>query len=538
MKLVTSSEMRELETAAVAAGVSLNDLMENAGLAVAQEAWLLLGVVEGRRILVLVGPGNNGGDGLVAARHLAEWAGDVVAYLPLSRASDDGRVAEAVAAGVTVVRAEEDTDGARLQQASEGAEVIIDALFGIGARLPLAGAVRDVVMRVRDVQARGGRAHVIAVDVPTGVDADSGRADDAAFDADLTVTFGVSKVGLHTLPGSEHAGRVQVIDIGIPREAQDAVTTELLSTAWVRERLPARSMGGNKGTFGRVLVVAGSDRYVGAARLAAESAYRAGAGLVTLACTARLQTMIAPALPEATYLLLDDDSESATRIAEAAADVDAVVAGPGLGRGVRTRAAVAAIAGLSSPRVLDADALNELAASGDWAGAVRAGAVLTPHPGEMARLAGTTVDDVQSRRVRIAGESARAWGQTVVLKGAHTIVAAPDGRVAVSPFANPLLAVAGTGDVLAGAIAGMLAQGMAPFEAAGCGVFIHGQAGEDLSEEMGDRGLLASELAAALPRAIRTIREGKRASTQTRGGLGDLLAGVGQFGGIPDGPQP
>jgi NAD(P)H-hydrate epimerase len=531
VKLVTSDQMRGLERAAVDAGMSLDALMDAAGLAVAQEVWLLLGVVDGRRILLLAGPGNNGGDGLVAAMHLAEWGADVVAYLPLARAPDDRRLREASGAGASVISAEEDADGAQLQEAIDGAEVIVDALLGIGARLPVEGVVRDVLDKLRDAQERPRPPQVVAVDVPTGVDADSGQADGAAVCAELTVTFGVSKVGLHTHPGSSFAGRVQVIDIGIPRKAEREILIELTAAGWVRERLPARAEDGNKGTFGRVLVIAGSDSYVGAARLCAEAAYRAGAGLVTVACGARLQPMIASALPEATYLLLDDAEGGEEAISDAVQSYDAMIIGPGLGRSARTRTIIDATAPGALPRVIDADAINELSERGTgWHTKLASGAVLTPHPGEMARLLGTTVAAVQADRVRVAMSAASTWEQAVVLKGAHTVAASPDGRTAISPFSNPLLAVAGTGDVLAGVIAGLLAQGMAPFEAAACGVYIHGLAGEELAEELGDRGLLASELAAAIPRAIRTIREGKRAPARSPGRLGDLLAGMEQFG--------
>jgi len=531
MKLVTAAQMRDLEEKAVAAGTSIDELMEQAGLAVAQEAWLSLGTVAGRRILVLCGPGNNGSDGLVAARHLAEWEGDVVVYLLAPRGETDANLAKVREGGVPVFTAGEDADCSALQQALDGAELVIDALLGTGRSRPIDGALAEVLRRVGGATARPQPPKVVAVDLPTGIDADSGRADSLAVRADLTITFGLAKVGLYTLPGSEYAGRVQVVDIGLPKEAVLNVPLDLLGTAWVRDRLPARPKSANKGTFGRVLVVAGSRSYVGAARLAAEACYRAGAGLVTIACPASLQPLLAPAIAEATWLPLDDEdgalaASAASAVVEALASYDVLLLGPGLSQAAGVRAMVgeliAAIPDNVRACVIDADALNCLAQQPRWHEKLRRPAVLTPHPGEMARLLGSTVAGVQDDRLNVAMRAAADWRQTVVLKGAHTVVASPAGRGAVSPYANPLLASAGTGDVLAGAIAGLLAQGLDPFDAAGCGVYLHGLAAEELSEELGDRGLLAGDLLPALPRAIRTALHGR--PTRPPRDFGDLGA--------------
>ncbi len=533
MKLVTAAQMRELEQAAVAAGVSLDELMEQAGLAVAQEAWLTLGVVAGRRVLVLIGPGNNGGDGLVAARHLAEWEADIVVYLTSARPSPDPHLDRLREMNVPTFAAADDDEFASLQQALDGAEMIIDAILGIGRSRPIEGALAQVLRRVQAAAERRTPPTIVAVDLPTGVDADSGSADALAITADMTVTFGLAKVGLYTLPGSTHAGRVQVVDIGIPKDAERAVATELIDTPSVRARVPARSASGNKGTFGRVLVVAGSRNYVGAARFAAEACYRAGAGLVTIACPERVQQSIAASLPEATWLPYAGDDlspEAVPAIVTALATFDVLLIGPGLGQADGTAAAVTTIVREAPDRVraivIDADALNALAKTPGWHRGVARPAILTPHPGEMSRLLGTTVEDVQRDRLNVATKTAAEWGQIVVLKGAHTVIAAPDGRAAISPHANPLLATAGTGDVLAGTIAGLLAQGAEPFDAATCGVYVHGLAAEELGEDLGDRGLLASDLLPALPRAIRTILLGKRAHpiTNPLAGLGDLGA--------------
>jgi len=550
MKLCTAAQMRDLEQAAVAAGTTLDALMEDAGLAVAQEVWLSLGVVAGRRILVLVGPGNNGGDGLVAARHLADWDADVCVYALAPRNDDKASLVRD--RGVPVFVAEADAGYARLSEALDGAEVIIDAMLGTGRSRPLDGQIAEILQRARARLESGRAPKVISVDLPTGVDADTGAADPLALSADLTVTFGVAKLGLYTLPGSERAGRVEVVDIGLPAEQVAALPYDLLTTPWVRERLPRRPKTANKGTFGKALVVAGSRSYVGAARLAAEGAYRAGAGLVEVACTPAMQGAMAVSTPEAIFRLYETASgalepDITAGIIKAMSTSDATLVGPGLTTADAVSASVRAlVAEGSSPgraMVLDADALNILAAWGEWPQILKSEAVLTPHPGEMARLLGTTVEVVQSDRLKTAIDAAAAWQQVVALKGAHTIIAAPDGRAAISPYANPLLAVAGTGDVLAGVIAGFLAQGMTPFEAAACGVYVHGLAAEELADDLGDRGLLASELLPAIPRAIRTILHGKKPPTPDRlagladfGSLAALAADAGASGGGPGTP--
>jgi hydroxyethylthiazole kinase-like uncharacterized protein yjeF len=518
MKLITAAGMRTLEAKAVDGGVSLDALMEEAGLAVAQEAWLALGVVAGRRVVVLCGPGNNGGDGLVAARHLADWLAEVSVFTVAPRDGSDPKLAALAEREVAVVDASSDDGAAALRQALGAAELVVDALLGTGRSRPIDGHLAALLRALHDRMAAPHAPKVIAVDLPTGVDADSGRADPLAVRADLTVTFGLAKVGLYTLPGSEYAGRVQVVDIGLPKDASDAVPLELLDTPWVRGHLPARPKAANKGTFGRVLVVAGSSNYVGAARLAAEGCYRAGAGLVTVACTASVQAMLAPSLAEATWLPLDSDggaiaSASVGSISEQLAAYDVLLIGPGLGQADGTaelvRGVLSEVPDNVRACVIDADALNALARIDGWHRLGTTPRVVTPHPGEMARLLGSTIAAVQDDRLGVATRAAAEWASVVVLKGAHTVVAAPDGRAAISPHVNPVLASAGTGDVLAGAIGGLLAQGLAPFEAAACAVYLHGFAAEELDAELGDRGLLASDLLRQLPRAARIVLRGR-----------------------------
>lgn len=516
MKLVTAAQMRELEAAAIAAGSSEAQLMEEAGLAVAQEAWMLLGTLEGRRIVVLAGPGNNGGDGLVAARHLYDWGAEALVYLPRGHRVEE-RLEELRQREIPIVDGSGDPGLTQLDGILASADLVIDALLGIGQVRPLEAGEPIAIALEKLGEARRGfqPPKLVAVDIPTGMDADTGAVDPRTVTPDMTVTFGLPKVGMYQAPASSHLGRVQVIDIGIPRSAMEAVSLELLTTRWVRSHLPARPEDANKGSFGKVLVVGGSARYRGAVQLAATAAYRAGAGLVTIACPGDIVASIAPGIAEATWLPqpAGPDGElselTAPGLRATWSEYSAVVFGPGLGNTESTRAltwaALPDLADAAHGTVIDADALNALATLDDGPGRVPANVVLTPHPGEMARLMKTTVADVQGRRLDVAKECAARFGCVVVLKGAHSVVAAPDGRASLSPFANPLLATAGSGDVLSGMIGGYLAQGLEPFAAACLGVYLHGAAGEALRTEYGDAGLLAGEIAARLPGVVKDV---------------------------------
>ena len=522
MKLVTAEDMREAEKHS---GVPVTQLMENAGLAVAQEAWLLLGELAERRIVVLAGPGNNGGDGLVAARHLREWGADVSVYLLAPRDKKDAVFAPLLKAKTPVATAGEDAKYGykRLEEQLAGADLVIDALLGTGRARPIEGTLAEVLDRLRAARGRPLAPRLLAVDLPSGLDADTGAADPHCVAADATVALGWSKVGLHVLPGSQRAGRVEAVDIGMPKELESEQWTELMTARWARAALPERPPGANKGTFGKALVVAGSPRYVGAAYLACMGSLRAGAGLTTLACARSLYPVFAAKLTEATFEPLPDEegylsAEAAHSVGQALArEYDSLLVGPGLGQEGYVRAFMRSLLPLlKGPSagsgqglrgaVIDADGLNNLAKLDGWWKDLPVPAVITPHPGELSRLTGLPVEEIQSNRLAVARGYAGEWGVVVVLKGANTIVAAPDGRARLSPFANPGLASGGTGDVLAGAIAGLIAQGMEPYEAASLGVYVHALAGERVRQELGDAGMVASDLLPALPRAIKELR--------------------------------
>ncbi len=541
MKLLTAAEMRELEQRAEAAGVAADTLMENAGLAVAQEIWMQLGSLEDRRIAVLVGPGNNGGDGLVAARHLHEWGAQVRVYALRSRS--DEQWTRTVDLGVPCGAVSEDEGFEALEALLAGAEAIVDALLGSGAARPIDGDLAQIMQRLAAVRSRAVKPKLVAVDLPTGLDADSGRLDPLAVAADETVTFHAPKVGLYMQPGAAAAGSVQQVEIGIPAGLDEDLRTEVLERRAAKSLLPARPSDAHKGTFGRVLVIAGSSRYPGAAVLAARGAYRAGAGLVTIAAPASIAMHLIAAVPEATLLPLPEHDAGVISghaawelVRDEIADVDSVVLGCGFGThdhsGVFVRRFLiseeaAAVRGV----VVDADALNLLTADMSVLPNAAAPLVLTPHPGEMGRLTDRSTDDVQGRRLALARDRAAEWGCHLVLKGANTIVAAPDRRARVSEVAQPALATAGTGDVLSGVIGALLAQGLDPFDAATLGVYLHGDAGNRAARAMGTIGVTAGDVADQIALASRALAGEEPVEAPALGGFG-MGGSMGDAGGL------
>ena len=551
MKVVTVDEMRRIEAASDAAGHSYAAMMEQAGRAVA-EAIAARQDVRDQTVLVLVGPGNNGGDGLVAARYLAEAGARVTCYLlkPRDAAQDENfRLVQERRLGLAL--ASEDGDQAWLQRLVQEADVVVDALLGTGTSLPVRGTLAGLLARVGQtlaarrrpprerltplvpptLPARQGWPFVVAVDGPSGLDYDSGALDEAAFPADLTVTFAYPKVGHFRFPGAGALGELVIADIGTDPALAAEVTLEVVTPEMVRGWLPPRPPDAHKGTFGKALIVAGSVNYTGAAYLAGAAATRAGAGLVTLALPAAIHAAVATRLSEATYVLLPHElgviaAEAAHVLAGQLEGYNALLVGPGLGHERETTAFVESLLGgtggrrrlgfggteeseappcVLPPLVVDADGLNILASMENWPKRLPPGSILTPHAGEMARLMGCTVREVQADRVAVARSQAAAWGHVVVLKGAHTVVAAPDGRTAIEPFANPGLAKAGTGDVLAGTIVALRAQGLAAFEAAAAGAYLHGLAGELAQTEAGAAGMVAGDVLTHLPQAWRCV---------------------------------
>jgi NAD(P)H-hydrate epimerase len=386
-------------------------------------------------------------------------------------------------------------------------DVVVDGLLGIGRSRPLEPDLAAILTEMNGVRHR---PRVAALDVPTGVDADSGRAEAAALRADETYTFGYVKRGLLLHPARSLCGALHLIDVGLPLIPDVRVATWEPEPTDVAAYLPKRSPETNKYRAGAVLALAGSQLYVGAPILATTAAMRAGAGYVTLAARAEVLEKIAPRLLETTMLVLPPDSAAAYgALEEAASRYHALLIGPGLGRGDDSRHLVLDVLARppKGPRaaVVDADALYALSTTPDWWSSVSLPMVLTPHSGEMARLTGLGGAEVDDRRLDVAATYAGMWKQVVLLKGSPAVVASPDGRRAIIPTGNPLLATAGSGDVLSGVIAALLAGGVQPFEAAMCGAYLHGLAADLAVPEFGDRGLLAGDLLMYLPKAFQHV---------------------------------
>jgi len=542
---------RYLEEKANEGGLSFTEMMESAGRATAVAVRRRAGC-EGKRIVVLVGPGNNGGDGLVAAHYLWEMGARVTCYIWKREINGDANFGRVQDDRLPILWANDDVDFQALRNLVLEADVILDALLGVGVTRPLGGVLKELLDLIRGTLAGWGNVQslaetvpapsgesaplVVAVDCPTGLDCDTGALDPSSLPADLTVTFAYPKVGLLKLPGAGAVGDIVVADIGIPPELAKEIRLQMATAGEVRTWLPARPAAAHKGTFGRALIVAGSVNYVGAAALSAAGAIRVGTGLVTIALPMPIQPAVAASLTEATYLLLPHDmgvvASGAVRVLREQIDsYEALLLGPGLTQEKETVEFVHQFLGLERverrghigfvsvateeeeqhqlpPLVVDADGLNALSLADEWWKRLPAGTILTPHPGEMARLVGddATAKEIQANREGVAQRMAAKWDAVVVLKGALTVVADPDGRVTVLPFANPALATAGSGDVLAGAIVGLRAQGMPPFEAAVTGAYVHGLAGALARQDLGDMGVSAGDLPLRLPIALRRIR--------------------------------
>ena len=514
-RIVTADQMRAIEDRSEAAGVSKDLLMENAGLEVAKRIRHYASPLSGKPALILVGPGNNGGDGLVVARHLHRWGVRVHAYLCRERPAPDPKLAVLADTGITITRQWEDDQLKVLSKALTTTHIVIDSVLGTGRARPIEDPLREILQLVAEAKTRRPDMFVLALDLPTGVDADSGTADPASLYADVTVSLAYAKRGHFGYEAAERVGRLDVVDIGITAGLDEDVQLLQITRRWAELRLPDRPNASHKGTHGRAMVVAGSPNYVGAAYLAGTAATRVGAGLVSIALPESIQTAVSSNATEPTYIPLPEQSpglfsgEALQTVAHAIEGCEALLIGCGMGQVDATRSFIEGLlcSGRDLPStVVDADGLNSLSLIPSWWESFDAVAVLTPHPGEMARLTGKPTSEVQADRINIAIFSARLWNKIVVLKGAFTVVAFPDGRAMLSPFANAGLATAGTGDVLAGAIVGLLSQGLSMGDAAALGVHLHGLAGEGVRRRLSDMGMVAGDLLPELPLAIKRTR--------------------------------
>ena len=491
MKLVTVSEMIAIEREANDFGLTYENMMANAGRGLAEVVAEMYGYLADEGVLGLVGSGNNGGDTLVALTYLSEEGWPASAYTVRPRPADDELMIRLTQAGGAIYTLESDENFQDLERLLQGNAILLDGVLGTGIRLPLKGKVPEVLNFVTTTISQLDISPIIvAVDCPSGIDSDSGEAAPETLPADLTITMAAIKQGLLKFPAYNLVGELQVIGIGLPEageglESWQKVQCLVPDASYIKNTLPYRSMEAHKGTFGTALIIAGSTSYTGAALLAGEAAYRIGAGLVTLAVPKPLHAALAGQLPECTWILLPHHegsiSADAGKVIEPYLDqATAISIGPGFGLKPTTEQFLTLLFGQTTklpPLVVDADGLKLLARIPDWPNKLPPLTILTPHPGEMSIMTELSTKEIQSNRMDIARQYSTLWGHIVVLKGAFTVIAAPDGQTAVIPVASPALARAGTGDVLTGLIVGLRAQGVDPFHAAVSGAWIHAQAG-------------------------------------------------------------
>ncbi|MBI9086665.1 MAG: NAD(P)H-hydrate dehydratase [Desulfobacterales bacterium] len=517
MILVTASEMQEMDRRTIEEfGLPGRVLMENAGRGATRFFLDTFTDLTGKTVAVMAGRGNNGGDGFVMARTLAQQGVRVVVYL----LAESGHVRGDAAANlallaplkVPVVEMPTPETFARHRTAMAHAHVWIDAILGTGLNTDVREYFKEVIDFLNDAN-----RPVFSVDVPSGLHADTGKPCGAAIRAVATATFAFAKIGHRLLPGAAHTGKLNIVDIGIPPHIAAAVAPAhaLITEDHVRGMIHPRPTDAHKGTTGHVLVVAGAPGKTGAAAMAAMAALRAGAGLVTLGIPASLEPIVEARVLEAmTEALPEEDG----RLTEASMDrvlslleaKQCLALGPGIGTAAGTKTMVTQlVSDCPVPLVIDADGLNCLAGRTEILRAARAPVILTPHPGEMARLMGISTQQVQNDRIGCARTFARTHGVWLVLKGAMTVVAHPDGSVRINPTGNAGMAAGGMGDVLTGLIAGLIAQGLTPGEASETGVFLHGRAADTLARTVAPRGYLASEVMNAIPGELAALHSRK-----------------------------
>lgn len=519
VKVLTPDEMKEIDKRAIEeAGIPGIALMENAGRAVAivvaerlrRESAV---PVTQRRVCIVCGKGNNGGDGFVAARHLANFGAKVKVFLLCRKSEVSGDAATNLRAlNYMGIEAEEVSleEMQRVKISFSISDILVDAIFGTGFKGEINGLIGTVIDAMND----SGRP-IVSVDIPSGLDASTGKVSVKCVRATCTVTMGAPKLGLLLYPGAEFAGELAIANIGIPGSlfAQEKLKCHLLSAQEVRSWIPSRRPDTHKTNFGRVLVVAGSEGMTGAACLASMAALKSGAGLVTLAVPRSLSDYVDMKLTEVIVKPLPEtESRSAALNGEGVIATllernDVLAIGPGMSMNNETSQLIRKVLTMCScPVVADADALNAISVDPEILKAIRSPMVLTPHMGEMARLLARNGEQAGRNRLDIARSFAGQWGKVVVLKGAHTVISSPEGQTYINPTGNPGMATAGMGDVLTGIIAGLMAQGLPPLEAAAAGVYIHGLAGDLARDEVGEIGMVAGDVLERLPRSLEIVR--------------------------------
>lgn len=517
MKLATPTQMKKIDEAATAHyGIPSVLLMENAALRVAAKACEMLSYDNSKRIVAITGKGNNGGDAFAAIRHLHQWCYpvSVISLVPPGCVTGDAltylRILEKIGIEIFYIDDESFVREAILKLAAP--DLILDGIFGTGIHGEVTGVFAAGIQAILDSPAK-----ILSIDIPSGINGKTGQVCGVAVKADETITFSLPKPGLWQYPGRLHAGKITVADIGIPSGAADmaGLTGELLEADDVNRFLPNRPADGHKGTFGKVLIITGSTGMTGAGTLAAKAAFKTGSGLVYLAVPASLSSVYGMTIPEAIVIPQADKDglileENLDALLKLASSMNAVIIGPGLTpKAPLTRWVNSFVENCSVPMVIDADALNVL--DPHMLRKTKAPAVLTPHPGEFSRLTGIDAEDIQKDRVEKALQFSREYNTAIALKGAGTVVAFPDGTYKINTSGHSCLAVAGSGDVLAGITGSLIGQSVPYQQALALAVFIHGRCGETLAGEDDRAGFTAGELAEAIPSVISSLKRGSAA---------------------------
>ena len=540
-KYVSVAEMHAIEVEADSKGISYAQMMVSAGEALARVIDHEYTNSKSQGALGLVGPGNNGGDTLVALAWLAENGWTASAFLMKPREVTDPLLVRLQLAGGMVYVNQQQQEFRILRRLLQTHAVFIDGLLGTGTHLPLKPDAATLLSFIKDsIREDHPSIQIIAVDCPSGVDCDTGEAASAAIPAHITVTMAAIKHGLLKFPAYSLLGRLQVVDIGLPGAGEsldtwNAVKTFIPDSTFIRNHLPKRALDSHKGTFGTTIISAGCKQYPGAAFLAGKAAYLIGTGLVTMAVPTSVYSILAGQFPEAIWLPLPEDqgfvaTEAARVLLPQLERASAFLIGPGFGLQKTSQEFLSLLfhgtipghiadrhfAGNFTepiidrqnfpPVIVDADALKLVSKSDQWWKILPSQSILTPHPGEMSILTGLSKEEIQNARIQVAQKFSRIWDHVVVLKGAFTVIAHPDGSTAVIPVATPALARAGTGDVLAGLIAGLRAQGVEPFSAAILGAWIHAKAGIKAENILGNpSSVLASDVLTAIPAVISEV---------------------------------
>ncbi|MCH2527137.1 MAG: NAD(P)H-hydrate dehydratase [Dehalococcoidia bacterium] len=519
MKIVTSKQMSTLEQSSSELGVSTLDLMQNAAHAVATLIKQDISPSISEKITVLVGPGNNGSDGLLIAGLLHKWGASVTVYITRGRPNNDLLLKKISDEHIKCVFGPNDPDYANLRNLVTESGLLVDCILGANQNYrPLDENISSICTIINERSNSPSYTKCLSVDIPTGIYPDTGEVDPATIRADITTALGFPKLGLFTFPGNEYIGELHTLDIGLPNNLPltSDINLELLTSEYISTLLPKRSRNSHKGTYGHALLVGGSQSYIGAPSLSSLAAMRAGSGLITIATPQSIYPIVANNVIEAIHLPLSEDeygnisAQSAPHIINNIDKYDVLAIGPGLNQSPNTReflfSLLESLTDIDIPLIIDADGLNNLSLIPEWWTLLTSPTILTPHPGELSTLTGKSVPDIQNNRLELSQEYSQKWGVTLVLKGALTVTSTAAGNSYISPFTNSSLATAGTGDVLTGIIAGLMAQGIESCQAALCGVYIHAYAGELGSNYFGASGMIASDLITYIPDAMRHIR--------------------------------